>query len=280
MSTRESKDGGGEPMIEGDRYEEIRRFWSEASGQEKDADGLRPTARDPYLQEAVETIMERRLWPGARVLDVGCGDGLSSLRFAAVTGNVLGVDYIQGFVDKARRIAEERGASHATFERADVLDLEPVRRLHDGFDVVTTIRCLINLDSWEKQQAALSELAGCIRPGGLYMASEGWIDGLDGLNLERSRVGLTPIEAARYNLLMKRSDFERAAMEHFDIVGYHGLGTYLYLSRVFQPLHVRPDPPRHNHAVNRTAAALAAGTLADRYPDCDYAGVYVLRRKD
>ena len=86
--------------------EEVQEFWQVAAKAPLDADGLRPTARDPYLQEALETLIEARL-DGGRLIDVGCGDGLSTLRFAPRVDSVIGVDFVQGFVDQARRNAAE-----------------------------------------------------------------------------------------------------------------------------------------------------------------------------
>ncbi len=87
------------------RQDENRTYWETAAAVERDADGLRPSARDPNLQEVVETAILRWLRPGATLLDVGCGDGLSTLRFAAVTGRAVGVDLIPSFVERARRNA-------------------------------------------------------------------------------------------------------------------------------------------------------------------------------
>jgi hypothetical protein len=103
---------------------------------------------------------------------------------------------------------------------------------------------------------------------------------MQGLNLRRERAGLPPIAVAEFNRLMMRADFEAEARRWFDIVAYDGAGLYLYLSRVAQPLLTAPEPPRHDHPLNRAAARLqAVSPGAVEFQDCDYAGVYVLRRK-
>src|SRR5205085_11227619 len=193
------------------------------------------TARDPHLQEAVEAAIERWLRPGDRLVDVGCGDGLSTLRFARTTGSALGVDYIDAFVTRARRYAAELDAP-VTFAVADAMDLSAIRAEHGLFDSVTSIRCLINLSTAENQYRALGEIAACVRPAGLCLVSEGWADGMAGLNLLRRRAGLPPITVVAYNLPLERAAFEREAARYFEPVAYHGLGLFLYLSRVVQPL--------------------------------------------
>lgn len=258
---------------------EIRDSWAAAATLDRDADGLRPTARDPNLQQAVETAIERWLRSGDRLLDVGCGDGLSTLRFAGVTGSAVGVDYIEEFVTRARQHAAKAGA-RAEFRTANVMDLAALRRECGLFDAITCIRCLINLATAENQRCALGEIAACLRPGGLFLISEGWADGMAGLNLMRQRARLPAIEVVAYNLLIDRGVFEAAAAPYFDLVGYHGLGLFLYLSRVAQPLLVAPQPPSHTHRLNEIAVDLQAAVPGDDpFPACDYAGVYVFRRK-
>ena len=258
---------------------EIEAYWAAAAETDKDAEGLRPTARDPYLQEAVEAAIEPHLSRDHRLLDVGCGDGVSTLRFARRVQAVVGFDYIDGFVTRARESAQRAGATNAVFERASVLDLSALRAAHGVFDAAISIRCLINLPRWADQAQGISEIAGCVRSGGRYLASEGWAEGMEGLNRTREAAGLSPIKTVEYNRLMPRAAFEAEAAKYFEIEAYHSLGFYLFMSRVVQPLVVAPEPPRHDHRINQVAAFLGSKLDRAEFRDCDYAGVYVLRRK-
>jgi 2-polyprenyl-3-methyl-5-hydroxy-6-metoxy-1,4-benzoquinol methylase len=259
---------------------EIRAYWEQAATQDVDAQGLRPTARDPHLQAVVESIMERRLGPGMKLLDLGCGDGRSTILFSRSVKSAVGMDYVESFVERARAHAQQHGALNTTFLAGDVRDLGPVRRQFGRFDVATSIRCLINLASWSNQAQALEQIAGTIEPGGLLLMSEGWTEGMAGLNARRQRAGLTGIAVVPYNTLLSRAQFEAEASRHFEVVAYHNLGFYLYMSRVFQPRFVAPDAPRHDHPINAIAADLQLGCADDsEFEDCDYAGIYVLRRK-
>ena len=56
---------------------QIKKFWQDSSYTIKDKDGLYATARDPYLQMAVENIILKYLNKKSVVLDIGCGNGLS-----------------------------------------------------------------------------------------------------------------------------------------------------------------------------------------------------------
>lgn len=258
--------------------EQVQDFWRTAAQAPLDADGLRPTARDPFLQEVVETLMERHL-AGGRLLDVGCGDGLSTLRFAPRMDGVVGVDFVQEYVDRAREHAAADGVRGVEFEQADVMDLAPVRERHGTFDVATSIRCLINLATTGNQDRGLAEIAACVKPGGLYLTSEGWLEGIEGINRRRVAVGLPEMTMTDYNLLIRRGHFEEEASKYFTIEGYLPLGYYLFTSRVLMPAYVAPERPTHSHDLNRLAAEFQVrGGVEGEFGDCDYAGIYVLRR--
>ncbi|WP_067428604.1 class I SAM-dependent methyltransferase [Nocardioides jensenii] len=56
-----------------------------------------------------------------RVLDIGCGSGQTTRQAArsATAGSALGVDLSLPMVDRARRVAEEKGVSNVSFEVTD-----------------------------------------------------------------------------------------------------------------------------------------------------------------
>jgi len=268
-------------MIDGKTLIEIKDFWENAAKTLVDTQGLRPTARDPYLQLAVEDVIEGYLWPQARLIDIGCGDGRSTIRFAKKVTSATGVDYIQSFVDAAKENAAKNVMSNLIFSQGDVTNLSDIYKEEQPFDIAVSIRCLINLPEWPLQKRGIAEIAKCIRPGGLYLCSEGWEEGWDGLNELRTRCDLPSIDVVAYNKLMSRAEFETEASQLFDIVDYRGLGFYLFMSRVIQPYFRKPLPPEHTHELNRVGHELQKVLrLSGRFDDCDYAGVYVLRRNE
>jgi 2-polyprenyl-3-methyl-5-hydroxy-6-metoxy-1,4-benzoquinol methylase len=80
-----------------------------------------------------------RVKPGARVLDVGCGNGYLALRLAADSGaEVLGVDIVPANVEKARKL---HANPRARFEVGDILLSTP----EGPFDVVVMSNVLEHL---------------------------------------------------------------------------------------------------------------------------------------
>lgn len=70
-----------------------------------------------------EALRRHRPAAGARVLDVGCGFGDTTLEIADLvgpTGRAVGVDAALNFVDEAERSAQVAGAAHTHFFAADV----------------------------------------------------------------------------------------------------------------------------------------------------------------
>lgn len=119
--------------------------------------------RLPQLQELKQLAID---WtgtgPGARVLDVGCGFGLESLRLARLVqsgGSVTGIDISDRFIADARRRASAAGL---TIDFAEG-DAQRLAFPDDSFDVARTERVLVYLSD---PAAALAEMIRVTRPGG------------------------------------------------------------------------------------------------------------------
>lgn len=101
------------------------------------------------------------LRPGMRVLDVGCGIGMVTLRIAKVVGPAglaVGVDADPAFIEHARRRAAKR-AVPAQFHAAQAERLGEL----DEFDFVFSRFLLTHLPSPER---AIAEMVRVLRPGG------------------------------------------------------------------------------------------------------------------
>jgi SAM-dependent methyltransferase len=97
-----------------------------------------------------------------RVLDVGCGTGVSSRRAAraATSGHVLGVDVSAPLVEHARLLADQEGLTHTEFAVADA-QTHPFPAA--GFDVVLS---RFGVMFFADAPTAFANLARALRPGG------------------------------------------------------------------------------------------------------------------
>jgi len=125
-------------------------------------EGLEAFDRLPLLVELKALAIERtRTGPGSRVLDVGCGFGLETLRLAEVvgpTGAVTGMDSSVRFVAEAQRRAAGLGSvefRHGDAQRLPFADA--------AFDVTRAERVLVYVDDPVR---ALDEMVRVTRPGG------------------------------------------------------------------------------------------------------------------
>ena len=114
---------------------------------------------DPWTRLLDE--LAGRLAPGARVLDLGCGDGQKIARVADRV-DVTGVDISEKQLRLAR--AEIPGAE---FIHADLADLDfPA----ESYDAVTAFYSISHVPR-EEHAALFAKIARWLRPGGLFLAS-------------------------------------------------------------------------------------------------------------
>lgn len=104
---------------------------------------------------------------GAKVVDVGCGEGQVTCLIARLNpaSQVLGLDLAQEMVRRARRLSQ--GMTNIRFERGDALDLP----LADGsVDLVVSVA---SIKHWPDQLAGLTEIRRVLRsPGGVVCLLE------------------------------------------------------------------------------------------------------------
>ena len=100
---------------------------------------------------------------GTRVVDVGCGAGIDSLIAAQMVGHdgqVIGVDMTPAMLDRARRAADEMGATTVEF-REGFMEALPVA---DGWADVVISNGVLNLTP--DKTKALREMARVLKPTG------------------------------------------------------------------------------------------------------------------
>ena len=173
MSEVRADDAAPESALEGAMSKDLRRaneetrdawnqnaaFWDRRMGEGNDF-------VEVLIWPATERLLELRA--GERVLDVACGNGLSSRRLAAMDAEVVALDFSEEMIRHAR----ERTANHAG--RIDYLVLDAtdeaallslgVRR----FDAAVCNMALFDMAEIDPLMRALAQL---LRPGGRFVFS-------------------------------------------------------------------------------------------------------------
>lgn len=120
-----------------------------------------------YWLATMPDVVER-LREGGRALDVGCGTGHVSLVLARAfpESRFVGLDIHTESVDRARRLADERGlADRVQFDTAPVEELED----EDGFDLITICDCIHDLTDPVR---TLDAVRRRLKPGGALFVVE------------------------------------------------------------------------------------------------------------
>jgi ubiquinone/menaquinone biosynthesis C-methylase UbiE len=236
--------------------EQIREFWT---GQAR-AHGLSAAASwsdTPVIELEIGQILDR-LEDGDRVLDVGCANGYSTIRYAAEKRvAVRGVDYIPDMIEQARVRARSLRDELAGTVEFDVADATALPDPDAAYDKVLTVRVLINLGSWDAQRAALAGLQRVTRPGGLLLLSEATEQGWAKLNAFRGEWGLPPIPVPEFNTYLDEQKVVGAlapACELIEIANFassYYVGTRVLKPLIIQALHADVNVADPNHHWNQ-----------------------------
>ncbi|MBF0425847.1 MAG: class I SAM-dependent methyltransferase [Magnetococcales bacterium] len=242
----------------------IRCYWS---GQaELHGTGAAASWSDVEAVELEIRTISRYLKDGMSVLDVGCANGYSTLRYAMAWDiDAEGFDYIPAMVENANlRLKELPGSvirGRISFRQGDLLGWQPSGA---HYDVVISTRVIINLGTWENQLKAMRACVAALKPGGLFLLSEATLQGWRKLNAMRREWGLAEIPMPEFNQYL---DQERVVAGLADIAELIELSeyssSYFVGTRVIKPLLARltdglVDPAKPEMEINRWFASLPA----------------------
>ena len=147
----------------------VGRLFAESLGYPRDLlDGLPSLSVDAFAGVSNLALLAE-IPAGATVLDLGCGAGLDSLIAAqrvGPEGRVVGLDFSEVMLARARQGAAELGYANVEFCHADAEDLP----IEDGSIDVALVNGLFNLNP--DRVAIFRGLSRAVRPGGHLYAAE------------------------------------------------------------------------------------------------------------
>lgn len=130
--------------------------------------GLPAIAADAFAGVSNVAIFAR-IPTGAMVLDLGCGAGLDSLiaaRRVGPTGRVIGLDFSESMLARARQAAAEANLTNMEFRQADAENLF----LEDNSIDVALVNGIFNLNP--ARDLIFRELARVMQAGGVVYGAE------------------------------------------------------------------------------------------------------------
>jgi SAM-dependent methyltransferase len=158
--------GDGEARERARQRELVRRGYDAISAAYRGDDGRAgPSAEDPGRYAGWVRELAGLLRPGARVLDLGCGNGIPATRELCAAGlQVTGVDFSAVQLGRARRLVPAAALVQADMAR---LAFAP-----GSLDAVVSFYALIHLPLAD-QRVLFPRIRAWLRPGGLLLAIVG-----------------------------------------------------------------------------------------------------------
>lgn len=147
----------------------VGRSFAESLGYSPDVLATIPAAAVDAFAGVSNVAVLAEIPPGATVLDLGCGAGLDSLiaaRRVGPSGKIIGIDFSEAMLVRARQAAAEAGINHVEFRQVEAENLS----LDDTSMDVALVNGIFNLNP--ARDRIFGELARVVRPGGAVYAAE------------------------------------------------------------------------------------------------------------
>lgn len=233
----------------------VRDFWDDQARRHGTSDLA--TAPDHYYRALEINQIKSKLIDGEHVLDAGCGNGFSTLLFskACPHSTFVGIDYSKQMILQANAALAKTTNRRVSFAVNDVLDLPDLGE----FDTIISERCIINLHNFGEQKAAILQMAKALKPNGRIILVENTQEGLQSLNLLRTKFDLPEIKTRWHNYYIPQRELEQWLPLHFEIESVENIGNLYYLmSRVLYAklAQIESKEPQYDHLINLIASQL------------------------
>lgn len=200
----------------------IKLYWENQAKKYKDS--YWASWGDIHMINLEKELIGNYVKSGQTILDVGCGNGFSTFELLKKDPkSVIGVDLTENMINEAKKKKEELKADKISFE---IGDIRMLKFKDDSFDIVYTIRVLINLPNWEEQKQGIKECIRVAKKGGKIIFSEAFWEPLTLLNSFRLLKGLAPLVEHDFNRYIKKESlntFLKSLNLEFEIIDFSSI---------------------------------------------------------
>jgi ubiquinone/menaquinone biosynthesis C-methylase UbiE len=210
-----------EPVMNADFQSAVQAYW-ESPGT--------VSIIDKNLHKLEIDAVCNHLLPSDCAADIGCGNGEATVLYAGKVKQITGFERSNTLRALAVEAGKKANSTNLSFKAADILQMSDLKA---QFDVVISQRMLINLASWDEQQAALLNIHRMLKPGGRAILIENTNDAAQSLNDMRTRVGIPPIPQHWHNRFFDYDRLSAFFENRFQVLKFYDFGLYYFLTRVY-----------------------------------------------
>lgn len=251
----------------------IKKYWDSQAKRGGDAPTV--TIKDHQFRLLEIDVIKSYLKSSDRVLDIGCGNGYATLIFAEKVKSIVGTDFSEIMIEKAKKFQEVSPYKNKVSFICD--DILKTKLNAESFDTIITERCLINLTSVNDQKKAIKNIHRLLKPNGKYIMAEVSIQGHEKINKLRNMFGLDNIKVHWHNLYVDEDIFLPFLMKYFDIITTNRFGMYCFISKVIHPLLVAPEEPKFDANINEIARII--GRKLMNFKDASHQVMFVMEKR-
>lgn len=238
------------------KKDKMINFWSERARLY--AGDPRANTNDIWLREVEIAYVDKVLKAGSYkdVLDFGCANGYSTSRLAKANSQArfTGVDINPEMIDIAKSRSETESLSNLEFRRVDVLQ----DVITEKYDLIYGIRVFQNIESLEMQQKVVDKLCELLKPGGMLLYIESYLDGYKRLNEDRVKMGLNPLPIHEH-LTLLGDEFDNHVASKLNLISKDSLSSSYYLvTRLLYSYIAKMNNEAidYNHPIHQVAAMI------------------------
>tara|TARA_B100001287_G_C22662902_1_gene521291 strand:+ start:379 stop:1275 length:897 start_codon:yes stop_codon:yes gene_type:complete len=245
----------------------VYNFW-ENEGKNR-GNGIFATLRDHYFRYVeIKSILKEIKKNNKHLLDIGCGNGVSTFFFAPFSKKVTAIDYSKNLIKNAKKFQKinnfkklikscnyndlKSNFKNINFVNGNILNLEEYL---NKFDVAICSRVLINLGTPNQQKQAMKNVYNSLKKNSLFIVNEVEAGNHKKLSKLREANNLDSLEKYWHNLYLKEKIFLRNAKNMgFKLIKKIQYGEYQILSKVIYPKMIKPQTPDFMSEFNKFAA--------------------------
>lgn len=219
--------------------DEIKKYWEAQAalyGQSHMASWSDQKMIDLEINEITKWISEKDM-----VLDVGCANGFSTLRYASARNiNIKGIDYIEKMIKSANQALKEFQETLIGNVQYAVGNIMALDEESDTYNTVISTRVIINLGNWDNQLLALKECVRVLKRNGRMILSEATVQGWRALNDFRNEWGLENIPMPAFNTYLDQEKVIMALERDCELIKVSDYASSYYVgTRVLKPLLIK-----------------------------------------